>query len=94
MENNFKTANQLYKESGAKIPFSQWIEEQKQVFFIKNSSLNNVVQEVLKEQDQDAESTEKKPTQSKILGLSKPIIITSIVVIVSAIIYKVSISKK
>lgn len=87
-----KTANQLYKESGSQLPFSEWIEEQKlKGIFIKNDTLNNIVKSVM---DEPLNSSINKPTQKTFLGLSKPILIVSTLVVVSAVIYKISTSKK
>lgn len=87
-----KTANQLYKESGSQLPFSEWIEEQKlKGIFIKNDTLNNIVKSVM---DEPSTSSVNKPTQKTFLGLSKPILIVSTLVVVSAVIYKISTLKK
>ena len=87
-----KTANQLYKESGTDLPFSQWIEEQKlKGIFIKNDTLNNIVQNALEEKPVPSTPIVSK---TKFLGLSKPVLIISGVVIISAIIYKITTSKK
>lgn len=88
-----KTANQLYKESGSLIPFKEWIElEKEKGTFIKNDALTNVVESVLNSKDLSKPDISKK--SDKILGLSKPVIIASILIIASAIGYKIYQLKK
>jgi len=88
-----KTANQLYKESGSTVSFTEWLEQEKQKgVFIKNDTLTKIVENAL----QVKESTDSKPMQKSdtFLGLSKPIIIISALTIVSAIAYKIYSSKR
>lgn len=93
MTEEIKTANQLYKESGSQIPFKEWIEQEKEKgTFIKNDTLTNVVESVLNSKDETKPISTTK--SDKILGLSKPVIITSIAIIALAIGYKIYSSKK
>lgn len=80
-----KTANQLYKESGSPLTFSDWIAiEKEKGYFIKNDSLSSLLEEIKSSSDDDSVSQPKK-----VLGLSKPIIIISATIIIAAIGYKV-----
>jgi hypothetical protein len=88
-----KTANQLYKDSGSTLPFKEWIEQEKEKgTFIKNDTLTNVVESVLNSKDMTKPNLTQK--NSKILGLSKPVIVVSLLIIASAIGYKIYSSKK
>lgn len=88
MTEETKTANQLYKESGSTLPFKDWIEQEKEKgMFIKNDTLTSVVESVLNSKDTTKPVSATK--SDKILGLSKPVIITSISIIVLAIGYKI-----
>lgn len=93
MTEETKTANQLYKESGSELPFKEWIEQEKNKgTFIKNDTLTNVVESVLNSKDMEKPYTTQK--RNKILGLSKPVIIVSLLIIASAIGYKIYSLKK
>lgn len=88
-----KTANQLYKESGTNLPFKEWIElEKEKGQFIKNDTLTSVVNAVLN--SRDTTKPQNTTNGDKILGLSKPVIITSILIIAGAIGYKIYSLKK
>lgn len=92
MTEETKTANQLYKESGTTLPFKEWIEQEKEKgMFIKNDTLTNVVESVLNSKEMTNPISTTK--SNKILGLSKPIIITSLSIIALAIGYKIYSSK-
>lgn len=92
MSEEVKTANQLYKESGTNLPFKEWIElEKEKGQFIKNDTLTSVVKEVLNSKDNPKPNN---TTSNKVFGLSKPIIISSVLIVAFAIGYKIYSSKK
>lgn len=87
-----KTANQLYKESGSDLSFAEWIEQEKQKgVFIKNDTLNKIVESVLQSDSKEPYNPNK--SKDKFLGLSKPVLIISSLIIVSAIVYKIYTNK-
>lgn len=89
MNEEIKTANQLYKESNSNLSFKDWIESEKEKgVFIKNDTLTNVVESVLNSKE-SIKQTETSLQNNKILGLSKPVIVISILIIASAIGYKI-----
>lgn len=93
MTEESKTANQLYKESGSNLPFKEWIEQEKDKgTFIKNDTLTSVVESVLNSKDMP--KTVSSTKNDKILGLSKPVIIVSALIIIGAIGYKIYTLKK
>lgn len=79
-----KTANQLYRESGSKLRFSTWLQQEKdkQVAFIKNKKLNEVIQSATDKANGVKNAT---PTANTFLGLSKNVIIVSSVIVIAAI---------
>jgi len=83
-----KTANQLYKESGSSLPFSMWLEKEKEKasLFIKNAKLNEII---TKEKEKLGLSTPNKKSNDTIFGLSKNVIIISSVLLISAIGFKI-----
>lgn len=91
-DNQPKTANQLYRESRSELSFSEWLEQEKaKGTFIKNDFLNNVVKDALSFEQTTTPTVSNK---DKILGLSKPILIISSLVVVGAIAYKIYKTKK
>ena len=83
-----KTPNQIYKESGSSLPFSAWIQREKDkgVAFA-NKLLEDVVE--------DAKKTETQDTQKKFdFGIPKWVIFTGVAIISGALIYKVYKTKK
>ena len=90
---SFLSANQQYKLSGSTLPFKDWLNREKEKGeVIPKSGVSDVVRDALlnsnliKEFDvEPAPNVEKKST---VLGLSKPILILSALVIVGAVAYK------
>lgn len=81
-----KSANQLYKESGSKLTFAEWIAVEKQKgYFIKNDSLSSLLDDIKSDKSDELDLKENK----KFLGLSKSIIILSTTIIGVAIVYKI-----
>lgn len=80
-----KSANQLYKESGSTLGFTQWMAENKGRIFMKNDTLSQLVEEA----KQSTNVVSKPSLQSdKIFGLNKNVILISSAIILLAIGYK------
>jgi hypothetical protein len=87
-----KTANQLYRESGTTLSFAEWVAQEKEKgVFIKNETLSKILEGSLIN-----EPIVEKPSANngKFLGLSKPVLVISAIIIISAIGYKIYSSKK
>jgi hypothetical protein len=77
------TANQLYKQSNSSLPFKEWIEREKtKGVYIKNALLDEV---------KISPSTKKEDSESLTskfdLGIPKWVMISGIIVIISAFAY-------
>jgi len=90
---SFLSANQQYKLSGSTLPFKDWLNREKEKGeVIPKSGVSDVVRDALLNSNlinefdvEPAPNVEKKST---VLGLSKPILILSALVIVGAVAYK------
>jgi len=89
---NFLSANQQYKLSGSTLPFKEWINrENDKGEVIPKSGVSDVVRDALENSnllDQVDEEPNKVEKNSTVLGLSKPILLLSALVIVGAVAYK------
>ena len=92
-----KSANQLWKESNTRLPFSVWIEREKDKGmyipnkFVQDSIANAKIQLGI---EKDPNEVEALVDDNKWLGLSKGALIFSLVIITSAIAYKFYIHQK
>ncbi len=88
-----KTANQLYRESGSTLPFSEWITQQKATnvdSFIKNEPLNQLIAEEKQKLGIATQPTSNYFNSSnKVFGLSKNVILISGGLILAAISIKI-----
>lgn len=86
-----KNANQLYRESGSKLPFSEWITQQKQNVdsFIKNESLNQLIAEEKEKLGITTPVSNYFNASNKVFGLSKNVILISGGLILAAISIKI-----
>lgn len=86
-----KTANQLYRESGSTLPFSEWITQQKQKVdsFIKNEPLNQLIAEEKQKLGLAPQKSFYFNPSEKVFGLSKNVILISGGLILAAITIKV-----
>ena len=89
---SFLSANQQYKLSGSTLPFKDWLNREKEKGeVIPKSGVSDVVEDALlnsnltDEYDVELKKEDKKST---VLGLSKPILMLSVLVIVGAVAYK------
>lgn len=84
-----KTANQLYKESGSSLSFTEWLQQEKDKSntFIKNQKLNELIQNATDKLK--GVSKETNSSSNKFFGLSKNVIIISSIIIISAISFKI-----
>jgi hypothetical protein len=86
---SFLSANQQYKLSGSTLPFKDWLNREKEKGeVIPKSGVTDVIQDAI-ETDMLGKKEKEESNKSKtILGLSKPILIISGLMIVGAIAYK------
>ncbi len=86
---SFLSANQQYKLSGSTLPFKDWLNREKEKGeVIPKSGVTDVIQDAI-ETDMLGKKEKEESNKSKtILGLSKPILILSALVIVGAVAYK------
>ena len=89
---SFLSANQQYKLSGSTLPFKDWLNREKEKGeVIPKSGVSDVLEDALlnsnltDEYDVELKKEDKKST---VLGLSKPILMLSVLVIVGAVAYK------
>ena len=89
IDKSFLSANQQYKLSGSVLPFKDWINREKEKGeVIPKSGVTDVIQDAI-ETDMINKKEEEESNKSKtILGLSKPILMLSALVIVGAVAYK------
>ncbi len=94
---NTLTANQQYKLSGSVLPFKDWLNREKEKGeVIPKSGVTDVINDLLDNEkelyfdkgEDDLDSVEKDNQNSTILGLSKPILMLSVLIIIGAVAYK------
>jgi len=88
---SFLSANQQYKLSGSTLPFKDWLNREKEKGeVIPKSGVSDVIEDALLLEDNSSAGVEpkKEDKTSTVLGLSKPILIISGLMIVGAIAYK------
>ncbi len=82
IDTEIKTANQLYKESGSELPFKDFIQQIKdQSILVKNEALNSII----KDSSGSGYSIQKTTTNKNSIGLSKTVLIASVLIIITAI---------
>jgi|TARA_Y100000114_G_scaffold157153_1_gene187471 hypothetical protein len=91
-------ANQMYKESGSTLPFTQWLNREKaKGVVIPQKGVSDTIDEDLQKQligENEKEFSNFTDDKNKIFGLNKTILILSGVIIIGAIAYKVYVKKK
>ena len=88
---SFLSANQQYKLSGSTLPFKDWLNREKEKGeVIPKSGVSDVLEDALLLEDYSSADVEpkKEDKKSTVLGLSKPILMLSALVIVGAVAYK------
>lgn len=89
---SFMSANQQYKLSGSTLPFRDWLNREKaKGEVIPKQGVTDVINEAIDTDMLNNDSvleSEDKTTSNTILGLSKPILMLSALVIVGAVAYK------
>jgi len=90
---SFLSANQQYKLSGSTLPFKDWLNREKEKGeVIPKSGVSDVVRDALLNSNlikpSDVEPAPNVKKNSTVLGLSKPILMLSALVIVGAVAYK------
>tara|TARA_R110000796_G_scaffold67204_1_gene154182 strand:+ start:121 stop:408 length:288 start_codon:yes stop_codon:yes gene_type:complete len=87
IDKSFLSANQQYKLSGSVLPFKDWINREKEKGEVIPKS---GISDVLEAEDYSSAGVEpiKEPKKTTVLGLSKPILMLSALVIVGAVAYK------
>tara|TARA_B110000046_G_scaffold124377_1_gene130787 strand:+ start:89 stop:394 length:306 start_codon:yes stop_codon:yes gene_type:complete len=93
IDKSFLSANQQYKLSGSVLPFKDWINREKEKGeVIPKSGISDVIEDalLLDAEDYSGAGVEPKKQDKKttVLGLSKPILLLSALVIVGAVAYK------
>ena len=91
IDKSFLSANQQYKLSGSVLPFKDWINREKEKGeVIPKSGISDVLEDALLLEDYSSAGVEpiKEPKKTTVLGLSKPILLLSALVIVGAVAYK------
>jgi len=89
IDKSFLSANQQYKLSGSTLPFKDWLNREKEKGeVIPKSGVSDVLEGAL--HDVNINSLEPTTIDKKttVLGLSKPILLLSALVIVGAVAYK------
>jgi hypothetical protein len=94
-EESFLSANQQYKLSGSVLPFKEWLNREKQKGeVIPKLGVTDVYNDVLKSQIEDdvieGQLMEKEmgKKDNTFLGLSKPLLMVSGLLIIGAVAYK------
>ncbi len=87
---SFLSANQQYKLSGSTLPFKDWLNREKEKGeVIPKSGVTDVIQDAIETDMLENNQNDEENNNSKtILGLSKPILLLSALVIVGAVAYK------
>ena len=89
IDKSFLSANQQYKLSGSVLPFKDWINREKEKGeVIPKSGVTDVIQDAIETDMINKQEKEESNKSKTILGLSKPILILSALVIVGAVAYK------
>ena len=91
IDKSFLSANQQYKLSGSVLPFKDWINREKEKGeVIPKSGISDVLEDALLLEDYSSAGVEprKEDKKTTVLGLSKPILLLSALVIVGAVAYK------
>jgi len=89
IDKSFLSANQQYKLSGSVLPFKDWINREKEKGeVIPKTGVTDVIKDAIKTDMLNKEENEKNSKKSTVLGLSKPILMLSVLVIVGAVAYK------
>ena len=83
------SANQQYKLSGSTLPFKDWLNREKEKGeVIPKSGVTDVIQDAIETDMLGKKEKEENNKSKTILGLSKPILMLSALVIVGAVAYK------
>lgn len=83
------SANQQYKLSGSTLPFKDWLNREKEKGeVIPKSGVTDVIQDAIETDMLGKQEKEESNKSKTILGLSKPILMLSALVIVGAVAYK------
>lgn len=86
---SFLSANQQYKLSGSTLPFKDWLNREKEKGeVIPKSGVTDVIQDAIETDMLGKQEKEESNKSKTILGLSKPILMLSALVIVGAVAYK------
>ena len=89
IDKSFLSANQQYKLSGSVLPFKDWINREKEKGeVIPKSGVTDVIQDAIETDMINKQEKEESNKSKTILGLSKPILMLSALVIVGAVAYK------
>lgn len=89
IDKSFLSANQQYKLSGSVLPFKDWINREKEKGeVIPKSGVTDVIQDAIETDMINKKEKEESNKSKTILGLSKPILMLSALVIVGAVAYK------
>ena len=100
---NGKSANQIWKESGTTLSFADWIQREKEKGnFLPNKMVSDITQNItdaVKDSlgvgsSSNTSLNTNSSTSGKVVGLSKWVLVGSIVVITGAVIYSVVKKKK
>ena len=89
IDKSFLSANQQYKLSGSVLPFKDWLNREKEKGeVIPKSGVSDVLEDALSIDETYSLEPTKIDKKSTVLGLSKPILMLSALVIVGAVAYK------
>ena len=89
IDKSFLSANQQYKLSGSVLPFKDWINREKEKGeVIPKSGISDVLEDALNIDETNSLEPKKQDKKTTVLGLSKPILLLSALVIVGAVAYK------
>jgi hypothetical protein len=96
---NGKSANQIWKESGTTLSFADWIQREKEKGnFLPNKMVSDITESIKDSlgiaNPSNPALTAKPNTSGKVAGLSKWVLVGSLVVITGAVIYSVVKKKK
>ena len=89
IDKSFLSANQQYKLSGSVLPFKDWLNREKEKGeVIPKSGISDVLEDALNIDETNSLEPKKQDKKTTVLGLSKPILMLSALVIVGAVAYK------
>jgi hypothetical protein len=89
IDKSFLSANQQYKLSGSVLPFKDWLNREKEKGeVIPKSGISDVLEDALNIDETNSLEPKKQDKKTTVLGLSKPILLLSALVIVGAVAYK------